>query len=416
MSGPHDKPANRTGSARPSRLPLGVLGVAVALGALALATIEAPSSPGPKEEKPAFAAKDDAVPPAPPAFGHDFALPTPPDAPPPPTAAEFERTTPAAGAAKSAAGAPPPSGPASLPIEALRKQAEAHDLPSMVEMSRRLILGIGIAKDPQAGAGWMLHAAELGSSDAAFDVGVMYENGFVVERDSSRAAQWYRRAAEKGLPAAEHNLALMLREGKGVARDVTEAIKLLLAAAHQGMTASMFALGDIYEKGDVATKDSAAAVAWFTLAAQFERRSHDGKETPLAKNAARRAQDLQRVMTPAELQRAAELGQREIREIVEATSPQRRAPGQLPAPALPPPESATPSDQDIGWPAQAAEQVRAIQQALLDLKLLRDKPDGVLGPVTRNAIRAFQRGVGLAETGEPSKDLYIALKRAVAKP
>lgn len=287
----------------------------------------------------------------------------------------------------------------------------------MVELSRRLILGIGIAKDPQAGAGWMLRAAELGSSDAAFDVGVMYENGFVVERDSSRAAQWYRRAAEKGLPAAEHNLALMLREGKGVARDGAEAVKLLLAAAHQGMTASMFALGDIYEQGDVAPKDAAAAVAWFALAAQFERRSHDGKETPLAKNATRRSQDLRRVMTPAELQRAQELGQREIREIVDATSPQRQAPGHLPSPALPSPAPSTsPSDKEIGWPSDTTGQIRAIQQALSDLKLLHDKPDGILGPMTRDAIRSFQRGVGLSETGEPSRDLYVALKRALAKP
>ena len=419
MSGTRDKTPRQPGRAGSSRLLLGVLGLVVAVGALAFATIEAPSSPGPKpvaKERQTAPGTKDAQEIRPPAFGRDFALPPPPEAPPPPTAAEIEGTASSSGSAKSA-GASPPAGPASLPIEVLRRQAEAHDLSSMVELSRRLILGIGIAKDPQAGAGWMLRAAELGSSDAAFNVGVMYENGFVVERDSSRAAQWYRRAAEKGLPAAEHNLALMLREGKGVARDGAEAIKLLLAAAHQGMTASMFALGDIYEQGDVAPKDAAAAVAWFALAAQFERRSHDGKETPLAKSATRRSQDLRRVMTPAELQHAQELGQREIREIVEATSPQRRAPGHLPSPALPSPAPSTsPSDQEIGWPSDTHDQVQAVQQALLDLKLLQDKPDGILGPMTRNAIRSFQRGVGLSETGEPSRDLYIALKRALAKP
>ncbi|HEU5093520.1 MAG TPA: SEL1-like repeat protein [Reyranella sp.] len=423
MSGTRDKSPRRTGRPGSSRLLLGVLGLVVAVGALAFATIEAPSSPSPSSPSAKPATKERQTVPGtkaaqeitPPAFGHDIALPPPPEAPPPPTAAEIEGTTPSSGSARSAAGASP--GPASLPIEVLRRQAEAHDLSSMVELSRRLILGIGIAKDPQAGAGWMLRAAELGSSDAAFNVGVMYENGFVVERDSSRAAQWYRRAAEKGLPAAEHNLALMLREGKGVARDGAEAVKLLLAAAHQGMTASMFALGDIYEQGDVAPKDAAAAVAWFALAAQFERRSHDGKETPLAKNATRRSQDLRRVMTPAELQRAQDLGQREIREIVEATSPQRRAPGHLPSPALPSPAPSTSlSDQEIGWPSDTHDQVRAIQQALADLKLLQDKPDGILGPMTRNAIRSFQRGVGLGETGEPSRDLYIALKRALTKP
>ncbi|HEY6982126.1 MAG TPA: SEL1-like repeat protein [Reyranella sp.] len=370
----------------------------------------------PARTEPAAAAR-------PPAFGDDFSLPPPSDAPPPPTAAEIE--APIHASAPAAAEASTETDPASLPVETLRKLAEAHDLPSMVEMSRRLILGIGIAKDVQAGAGWMLHAAELGSSQAAFNVGVMYENGFVVERSSTRAVEWYRRAANTGLPVAEHNLALMLRDGKGAPRDGTEAIKLLLAAAHQGMTASMFALGDIYEQGDAAPKDAAAAVAWFGLAAQFERRAHDGKETSLARNAMRRSQDLRRVMAPAELQRAQELGQREIAQIAEATSSARQEPGRLPAPAFPAPapsSSAAPApspastDAGAGWPADKIEQVRVIQQALLDLKLLRDKPDGSLGPVTRNAIRTFQRGAGLAQTGDPSKDLYVALKQALAKP
>ncbi len=406
MSGTtQDKLADRKVPARSSRLLLGALGVAIAVGAFAFATIEAPSSPGPQEAT--SAEKDDVPAVRPPAFGDDFALP-PPDAPPPPTEAEIAGT--------NSASTPASGDPSSLPIEALRQQAEAHDPPAMVEMARRLILGIGIAKDSQAGAGWMLRAAELGSSEAAFNVGVMYESGFVVERDSTRAAQWYRRAAEKGLPIAEHNLALMLRDGRGVPRDGAEAIKLLVAAAHQGTTASMFALGDIYEKGDIAPKDAAAAVAWFALTSQFERRANDDRETPLAKNAARRSQDLRRVMTPAELQRAQELGQREIRQIVEAVAPQRQEPGRLPPPALPAPATSASSKADVGWPTQTADQVRAIQQALFDLKLLRDKPDGALGPMTRNAIRIFQRSTGLSETGEPSKDLYIALKRALAKP
>jgi TPR repeat protein len=361
----------------------------------------------------------------PPAFGSDVSLPAPTEPPPPPTAAEMAPPAPST-SKPDAAKATPTGDPASWPIDQLRTQAEAHNLPAMTELSRRLILGVGVAKDPQAGAGWMLRAAELGSSEAAFNVGVMYESGFVVERSSTRAAEWYRRAADKGLPVAEHNLALMLREGKGVARDGGEAVRLLLAAAHQGMTASMFALGDIYEQGDAAPKDNATAVAWYAMTAQFERRSHDNKETPLAKNATRRSENLRRVMTPAELQRAQDVGQREIKQIVEATSPQR--PGQLPPPALPPAASSsapsasagqtlssTSDAPDVTWPSDKVEQVRAIQQALFDLKLLKDKPDGALGPMTRNAIKSFQKNAGITETGEPSRDLYLALKQALAK-
>ncbi len=40
----------------------------------------------------------------------------------------------------------------------------------------------------------------------------------------------------------------------------------------------------------------------------------------------------------------------------------------------------------------------------------REAPDGVLGPATRSAIRDYERSLGLAQTGEPSKTLFDSLK------
>jgi localization factor PodJL len=413
---------------------LGALIVVVAAaGLLAFVTIDAQPLPAPQGKKPVAGAPQDAPSDqrAPP-FANDLAVPAP-NVPPPPTAAEVEAAVPAGGqplAAPPAAPSPatgassnavPTDDPASLSIEALRARANQNDPPAMEEMARRLILGIGIARDQQAGAGWMLRAAELGSPQAAFDVGVMYESGFVVERNAARAAQWYRRAADAGIPAAQHNLALLLRAGKGLPRDGAEAVKLLHEAAHKGMTASMFTLGDIYEHGDAAPKDLAAATAWFAITAQFERQAARGKETQLGRTALERSQAIQRVLTPAELQRARELGEREIHDIVQTISPPR--PVALPAPALP---SATDSasspagpppapDPAAGWPSDGTGQVRAIQQALLDLGLLKDKPDGALGPATRRAIRNFQQTAGLAQTGDATKEIYVALRTAIAR-
>lgn len=63
----------------------------------------------------------------------------------------------------------------------------------------------------------------------------------------------------------------------------------------------------------------------------------------------------------------------------------------------------------MGWPRDAPGQIRAIQQLLVELKLLHEKPDGVLGPMTRNALRDFQRRAGLNASGEPSREVYAAL-------
>jgi peptidoglycan hydrolase-like protein with peptidoglycan-binding domain len=336
----------------------------------------------------------------------------PMEAPPNPTAQEFTRAPaqPAAGASNG------PKEP-EFDAAALRARADAKDIPAMEELGRRLIQGLGVTKDPQAGAGWLLRAAEAGSAQSAFNVGVMYERGFVVERDSAKAAQWYRKAADAGLATAKHNLALLLRDGKGVARDGKAAIELLEQAARQGMAASMFILGDIYERGDAAPRDPASALAWFAITGEFERQSGKGDDTALAKQASQRTATLQRTLTPDELKQAQDLAQSEFKRIVDALQPPKPPPPATSAagPPVSEPVKEKTADETAPWPNALVEQVRATQQALLDLELLRDKPDGSLGPMTRNAIRAFQKKSGLRETGEPNKELYAALRQAVAQ-
>ena len=333
-------------------------------------------------------------------------------APPEPTSADIARSGPPPPAPLATAEPPKPTDWAAMPIDELRARANANEIIAMEELARRLVQGVGVTKDQQAGAGWLLRAAQRGSTQSAFNVAVMYERGFVVERDSTKAIEWYRKAVAANMAMAKHNLALLLRDGKGAPRDGKEAVELLRSAALQGMAASMFTLGDIYERGDAAPKDAATALAWFAITAEFERQTNRGTETALAKTASQRSQTLQRILTPAELERAQQLGQAEFKLIVETLSPPKPAPASPPpaetvaAPPPPPPPDADPP----GWPKAGNDQVRVIQQALVDLKFLRDKPDGALGPMTRTAIRSFQRSVGLRETGEPTREVYAALR------
>ena len=305
----------------------------------------------------------------------------------------------------------------------------------MEEIARRLVQGVGVPKDQQAGAGWLLRAAQHGSAQSAFNVGVMYERGFVVERDSTRAVEWYRKAADANLPIAKQHLALMLREGKGVARNGQEAIDLLRAASRQGLAVSMFTLGDIYERGDLLPKDPAMALAWYAITAEFDRqtnrrRRQRDRQDGGAARAGAAAPPCCRATSSARSRPASV----EFKQIVEALRPPKPPPPlvpsalppvALPAPALPPaafpvpaPGKAAAADSEPdppGWPKAANDQISAIQQALFDLKLLSDKPDGAIGPVTRAAIRAFQRSTGARETGEPTKDVFAALQGAIAR-
>ena len=240
--------------------------------------------------------------------------------PPEPTSVEFRAPrprppthtsseTPAAGASEPPAAAPPAAVDwAALPIDELRTRANADELPAMEEMARRLVQGVGVPKDQQAGAGWLLRAAQHGSAQSAFNVGVMYERGFVVERDSTRAVEWYRKAADANMPMAKQHLALMLREGKGVARNGQEAVDLLRAASRQGMAVSMFTLGDIYERGDARPRIRPMALAWYAITAEFDRQTNRGGDDTARQDATQRAQVLQRTLLPGELERAQQAG------------------------------------------------------------------------------------------------------------
>ena len=332
-------------------------------------------------------------------------------APPQPTSVDIARGEPPPAASTAPAEPPKPTDWAAMPIDELRAKANANGIIAMEELARRLVQGVGVTKDQQAGAGWLLRAAQRGSTQSAFNVAVMYERGFVVERDSTKAIEWYRKAVAANMAMAKHNLALLLRDGKGAPRDGKEAVELLRSAALQGMAASMFTLGDIYERGDAAPKDAATALAWFAITAEFERQTNRGAETALAKTASQRSQTLQRILTPAELERAQQSGQAEFKLIVETLSPPKPAPAPPPAEAVAAPAPPPAPDADPpGWPKAGNDQVRVIQQALVDLKFLRDKPDGALGPMTRAAIRTYQRSVGQRETGEPTREVYAALK------
>ncbi|MFN4090565.1 MAG: peptidoglycan-binding domain-containing protein [Alphaproteobacteria bacterium] len=58
--------------------------------------------------------------------------------------------------------------------------------------------------------------------------------------------------------------------------------------------------------------------------------------------------------------------------------------------------------------------VAAIQARLAELGYYRGQLDGIVGQMTREAIRRYERQVGLAPTGAPSLDIYRRLRDPVA--
>jgi peptidoglycan hydrolase-like protein with peptidoglycan-binding domain len=299
---------------------------------------------------------------------------------------------------------------AGMPIDELRPRAQAGDVPAMEELGRRLIAGTGVPRDQPTGVAWYQRAADAGSPTAAFNVGVMYDRGFVLERNAEKAVEWYRKAIDGGVAPAKHNLALLLREGRGAPQDGPKAVALLREAALQGMTASMYVLGDTYERGGAVLKDPAAALAWFAITAELELQANHGQDTPLSTAAQQRGVALQRVMTGADRERADTIGEAEFKQIVAALQPKSAPPPPAPPPA--PPAAQASAALEPPWPSTTADQVKLVQQALIDQQRLHGKADGVAGPATRLAIRDFEKSAGMPSTGEPSRAVYLALIKA----
>ena len=71
------------------------------------------------------------------------------------------------------------------------------------------------------------------------------------------------------------------------------------------------------------------------------------------------------------------------------------------------PAGAGPEDAAGDAAAFSAAEVEALQWRLLFLGYDVGRTDGVIGPNTRAAIRAFERDQGLPETGEPTAALLF---------
>ena len=93
-------------------------------------------------------------------------------------------------------------------------------------------------------------AAELGSADAYYNIGIAHDSGSGVERDETKANHYYELAAMGGDPYARHNLGA--HEAR--AGNWNRALKHWVIAAKDGDTQSLNNIKDLYIDGN-ATKD-----------------------------------------------------------------------------------------------------------------------------------------------------------------
>ena len=184
------------------------------------------------------------------------------------------------------------------------------------------------------------------------------------------------------------------------------------AAAQAGDRRSMLALGRLLAEGSGVVQDYVEAHKWFNLAA-----SRGEAE------AAKERDAVATKMTPAQVASAQERAKawqpRRAPAGGAASSDQRPAPRtsassaarpKVSAPAAPPDPAAIEASLDL----QPADR-RLIQSGLVALGFRPGPADGVFGPTTRAALKAWQRKNGKKATGWLTEASATALKAAGAK-
>lgn len=93
-------------------------------------------------------------------------------------------------------------------------------------------------------------SAELGLTEAQFNLGVMFEDGLGTEQNFKKAATWYYRAATSGDERAMNNLGSLYWHGRGVSKDKRKAETLFALAAEENSSLAQVNLSLIQCEGN----------------------------------------------------------------------------------------------------------------------------------------------------------------------
>ncbi len=313
-----------------------------------------------------------------------------------PPATSFTAQPPAAApvalASASAQPAAPTAGGATAPDAAigspkLVKAAASGDPAAAFEVAARYAAGDHVAKDLAKAAEWYQHAAEGGVAVAQYRLGSLYERGQGVSKDLMKAADWYQRAADQGNVNAMHNLAVLMSEGVSGQPDQQKALQWFLAAADYGVRDSQYNLGVIYARGLGTPQDLVTSYKWFAIAAA------QGDS-----DAAQRRDEVTKLLSGDDLAKA-----RAAAQAWHVKPPLADANG------VSTPEGGWDSPGSTLGEADRAALVKKIQTLLAEQGFDPGPADGVAGARTRDAVKAYQRENGIAETGTIDGALMTAL-------
>ncbi len=227
--------------------------------------------------------------------------------------------------------------------------------------------------------------AQKGHPAAQINLGIMYEEGQGVPQDYAEALKWYRRAVRQDYAEGQFRLGGMYAAGKGVPQNTAEAVKWYRQAAAQRDTEAMQVLGIIHFKGQGVAKDPIQAFMWYELAVTYLppgafRNGVIGEKDVIAVSMTR-----DQVHEAQSLARQWQLETQQTAVLTPTASPSKVA-------------------------TVSKSSVKSVQEDLAILGYDPGPADGMMGPRTKNAIRAFENDQGLTVTGQVSPHLQAVIR------
>ena len=160
-------------------------------------------------------------------------------------------------------------------IQARVEKKDPVAINSLGEKYRTGELGLqkDMRKDMRRAVKLYTEAAELGSIEALFNLGIAYEYGRVVEKDKTKSFHYYKKAAMQGHVESRHNLGPL----EGERGNCDRAVRHLLISAKMGDNKSVEMIKKLFKDG-LATKEQYAEALKGYQGAVEEWKSHDRDE------------------------------------------------------------------------------------------------------------------------------------------
>lgn len=128
--------------------------------------------------------------------------------------------------------------------------------------------GYGVEPNSDAAANYYRLAAQGGHKEAQFQYGMMLQKGYDIQKNIKEAAELYKQSADKGDKNALNQYALMLKEGIGVDKNIKEAAKMFKTAADMDNFEAQNNFAIMLQLGQGVPKNLRLAAKYFEKAAK----------------------------------------------------------------------------------------------------------------------------------------------------